>query len=133
MRSQQAIERLWSGFHEPEPSHAHAEMLWQGYFHERTVERSVARTFFLAFKLHCACDAAFPGQSPCTQKLMRMPSEVSDTFCWPSCSYLARLEDPHASRTWNAILIFSQRIQGAKTSTTTELSFLRLDISTVAP
>jgi hypothetical protein len=30
MRSQRAIQRLWSGFHEPEKSHAHAEMLWHG-------------------------------------------------------------------------------------------------------
>ncbi len=51
MRSQQAIERLWSGFYEPETSHALAEMLWHGYFSESAVERSVARTFFLAFTL----------------------------------------------------------------------------------
>jgi hypothetical protein len=41
MRSQQAIQRLWSGFHEPEPSLVHAEMLWHGYFHKRTVDRAV--------------------------------------------------------------------------------------------
>ncbi len=51
MRCERAIERLWSGFHEPETSHAHTEMLWNGDFHESTVERSVARTFFLAFTL----------------------------------------------------------------------------------
>jgi hypothetical protein len=51
MQSQQAFERLWSGFHEPEKSLARAEMLLHGDFHESTVERSVARTFFLAFTL----------------------------------------------------------------------------------
>ncbi len=47
-QSERAIERLWSGFDEPEKSHAHVEMLWSGYFHKSTVERSVSSTFFLA-------------------------------------------------------------------------------------
>ncbi len=47
MRSQRAIESLWSEFHEPEPSHAHAEILWHGYFHASTVDSAV----WLAFKL----------------------------------------------------------------------------------
>jgi hypothetical protein len=47
MRSQRAIQRLWSGFHEPETSNSHAEMLWHGDFHESTVDRAV----WLAFKL----------------------------------------------------------------------------------
>ena len=51
MLRQQAIERLWSGFLEPETSHAHTEMLWHGYFHESSVERSVCRPVFLAFTL----------------------------------------------------------------------------------
>ncbi len=47
MRSERAIERLWSGFHEPETSLAHVEMLWHRHFHESTVDRAV----LLAFKL----------------------------------------------------------------------------------
>jgi hypothetical protein len=47
MRSQQAIERLWSGFLELQTSHAHAEVLWHGHFHESTVDSAV----WLAFKL----------------------------------------------------------------------------------
>jgi hypothetical protein len=60
MRSEQAIVRLWSGFDEPGKSLARAEMLWHGDFHESTVERSVARTFFSGFHftVDIACDAA---------------------------------------------------------------------------
>jgi hypothetical protein len=50
------------------------------------------------FTVDIACDAALEGRSSCTQENMRMTSEVSDTFCWPPCPYLARLEDPHALR-----------------------------------
>jgi hypothetical protein len=49
--------------------------------------------FWLSSYSDCACDAAFQGRSPCTQKIMHMPSEVSDTFCWSPCPYLARLKD----------------------------------------
>jgi hypothetical protein len=51
MRSERAIQRLWSRFHELKKSLARAEMLWHGDFHESTVDRAVARTFFLAFTL----------------------------------------------------------------------------------
>ena len=47
----------------------------------------------------CACDAAFHGRIPCTKTIVHMPSEVSDTFCWPLYPDLARLEDLHALRT----------------------------------
>jgi hypothetical protein len=47
MPSQQAIQRLWSGFHDPETSFLRAEMLWHGDFHESTVDRAD----LLAFKL----------------------------------------------------------------------------------
>jgi hypothetical protein len=70
----------------------------------------------------CACDAAFHGRRPCSEKMIHMPSEVSDRFCWSPCPYFARLGDPHATRTLHAIPIFSQRIQGAKKSSTTGLS-----------
>jgi hypothetical protein len=71
MRSERAIQRLWSGFHDPETSHAHTEMLEHGYFHERKVERFVARTFLLAFTLllillamqHSMGGAHAPGKS----------------------------------------------------------------------
>jgi hypothetical protein len=78
----EAIERLWSGFDEPEKSHVDVEMLLHGYLHESTVKRSVARTFFLAFtsllillamqhfqgvthapKKSCTCHPRFPTHS----------------------------------------------------------------------
>jgi hypothetical protein len=95
--SQQASQRLWSGFHEPEKSNVDAEMLWHGYFHESTVERSVCRPVFLAFTLLLILLAM--QHSRCTPKIMHTPSKVSDTFCLPRCPCLAQLEDPHALRT----------------------------------
>jgi hypothetical protein len=47
MRSQHAIQRLRSGFHEPKTSHAHEKMLWHRWFHPKTVDRSVLLAFTL--------------------------------------------------------------------------------------
>jgi hypothetical protein len=47
MPSQQAIQRLRSGFHEPEKSHVDAEMLWHGLFYLNTMDRSIWCAFTL--------------------------------------------------------------------------------------
>jgi hypothetical protein len=47
----------------------------------------------------CACNAAFQGQIPRTQKLMHIPSEVFEPLCLLQCLRLARLEDAHGFRT----------------------------------
>ncbi len=49
MPSQQAIQRLRSGFYQPETSHAHAKMLWHRWFYLNTVDRSVWYAFTLLF------------------------------------------------------------------------------------
>ncbi len=49
MPSQQAIQRLRSGFHQPETSHTHAEMLWHGSLYLNTMDRSVWCAFTLLF------------------------------------------------------------------------------------
>ncbi len=49
MPSQQVIERLSSGFYEPETSHAHAKMLWHRWFYLNAVDRSVWCAFTLLF------------------------------------------------------------------------------------
>ena len=49
--------------------------------------------------VHCACDTAFQEWIACTQKIVHMPSDLSNIFFWPQCLRLARLEDPHGLRT----------------------------------
>ena len=89
MASQQAIQRLRSGFHEPETLHAHAGMLWHGWFHPSTVDRSVWLAFmFLRLSLRCS----IPGEHSSTRKLVHMPSEVFEPFCLLQCLHLPRLE-----------------------------------------
>jgi hypothetical protein len=46
-QSQHAIRCLRRGFYQPKSFHAHAEMLWDAWFHSRTLDRSV----WLAFTL----------------------------------------------------------------------------------
>jgi hypothetical protein len=46
------IQGLWSGFHEPESSLAHVEMIWHCWYHPNTVERSVRRVFTCATMQH---------------------------------------------------------------------------------
>jgi hypothetical protein len=96
MRSERVIQRLWCGFHEPEKSHAHTEMVLHGYFHESTVERSVARTFFLAFSLLLIVLAMqhSRGEAHALKKSCTCHPRFPTHFCWPFGPYLARLEDP---------------------------------------
>jgi hypothetical protein len=96
MQSQRAIERLWSGFHEPETSHAHTEMLWHGYFHESTVDRSfwqASRDLWLC--LRCSAWGAKP--------ILRDKHTHAIRGFWhillATVSFFARLEDLHALRT----------------------------------
>ena len=58
------IQGLWSGFHEPESSLAHVEMIWHCWYHPNTVERSVGRVFtWLLIVLRCSIPGAKPMHS----------------------------------------------------------------------
>jgi hypothetical protein len=78
----------------------------------------------------CACDAALEGQSPFSGTNIHMPFEVSDTFCWPPCPFSPGWRILKYSGHSMRFLYFCREIQDAKKSSTTGLSFSRLDIST---